>query len=408
MATGELITVADVGTSKVTVLCGTMLEGGEVQVLGMGQQASEGLRKGQLLNPEALAGCIRDALEEVEAQVQADLRDVVVGMSLGPQRGVNACETVPLPTGLVRDEDVNQARTRLYETMAQDGRVVVHALVQHFAVDRREFPRSPIGERGHRLSLRAHVVTAHPMLIDRMMEVSQRCDRRLVGLVSQPVATSLSVLEPLQSREGVVVVDIGASSTDALMWCDGALVHSATFAYGGDRLATALAVALGIDRREANLVLRRSGAVRLAPAEQRMVAEYRSGDDRMERCTRQELVEILRPRLEEILTSVHQEMHGRQLVEHAHAGWVITGGAMQLRGAVDVAKQVLGAKVQLGLPRGVTGLAESIRRPSHAAAVGLLRFVASGRGDDLIYPLRRQSRLQQMVELAQDWMTRLL
>src|SRR5436853_4575814 len=58
------------------------------------------------------------------------------------------------------------------------------------------------------------------------------------------------------------------------------------------------------------------------------------------------------------------------------AGVVVTGGGARLMGTTDAAQAVFDSAVRLGLPMGIGGLADRVAGPSHAVAVGLVKWGA--------------------------------
>lgn len=381
------IAVADIGYSKVCVVIGRMGPSGP-EVLGFGYSESEGLRKNRTLRTDEVARCLREALEAAETMADVEARSIVVGVTPVGQRGLNVQADVRLATHTVRETDIALVQAQARSRGTREDRVVLHMLVQEFAVDQREAIASPVGMKGRRLRVRAHLLTAGSGLVAQLQRVAQRANLPIEGVVAQPVASSLSVLEPEECREGVVLIDIGAGSTDVLVWSDGALVYSASFPGGGDTITRDLAQGLDTTISVAARLKQESGVATYEKTGATDFIEYSTRDsDVLQRRPRKVLIPIIQPRLEEIFRNVTNELESRELGAYMGRGYVLVGGTAEMPGCAELAERVLGGPVRVGVPMLSSPYGTILRQPRYAAAVGLLRYVLAMEGKNQIFRL---------------------
>lgn len=381
------VAVADIGFSKVCVVIGHMGPSGP-EVLGFGSVDSDGIRKNRSLRPAEVARCLREALDAAETMANLDVQSVVVGVTPVGQRGMNVQAEMRLASHTVRETDIALVQAQARSRGTSEDRVVLHMLVQEFAVDQREAIASPVGMKGRRLRVRAHLLTAGSGLVKQLQAVARLTGLRFDGIVAQPIASSLSVLEPDECREGVVLIDIGAGSTDVLVWSDGALVYSASFAYGGDTITRDLAQGLNTSVSVAARLKQASGVATWEKTGANDFIEYATLDSEVvQRRPRNVLIPIIQPRLEEIFQNVAHELQSRDLGAYMGRGYVLVGGTAEMTGCAELAAQVLGGPVRVGVPLLSSAYSAILRQPRYAAGVGLLRYVLAMEGKDQIFRL---------------------
>jgi cell division protein FtsA len=103
------------------------------------------------------------------------------------------------------------------------------------------------------------------------------------------------------------------------------------------------------------------------------------GETPPRRLSRQMLAEVMRPRYEELFRYVRKELHRADVYDLIAGGVVLTGGAAQTPGILELAEEVLDVAVRLGLPHQVEGIEEVTRSPAYATGVGLLLFARQQR-----------------------------
>jgi cell division protein FtsA len=200
--------------------------------------------------------------------------------------------------------------------------------------------------------------------------------------VEKPVfgglAAALAVLNPEQKEKGVLVIDLGAGTTDYTLFGGGILRHSGVLAVGGDHLANDLGCAFDISLEESrNLV--RDPAVALALRDEKEARANIILPGGPARPSKNLPLEKIRKvailRAEETLEIIAEEV-GQAAPMWRPREVVLCGGGARLACIENLARQVFRAPVSLGKVRNVSGPADVLNNPEFAAPVGLVRYAA--------------------------------
>jgi cell division protein FtsA len=251
---------------------------------------------------------------------------------------------------------------------------ILHAIPRDYVLDdSQEGIRNPVGMTGVRLEVHAHLVVCAQSAAANISKCVQRCGLQVDDLVLSVLASSQAVLTSDERELGVVLVDLGAGTTDIAVFVQGAIAHSASLPIAGDKVTEDIAHMLRTPTPEAEQI-----KVRYACALAQMATAEESiqvpsvGDRPPRRMPRASLAQAVQARYEEIFEMVQAELRRSGFEHHVRAGMVLTGGAAKMEGVVELAEEMLQMPVRVGIPQHVTGLGEVVGNPVHATGVGLL------------------------------------
>ncbi len=77
----NLIVGLDIGTSKIVAIVAELQLDGNLKVIGLGQHASRGLKKGVVINIDSTVQAIQRALEEAELMADCKISTVFTGIA---------------------------------------------------------------------------------------------------------------------------------------------------------------------------------------------------------------------------------------------------------------------------------------------------------------------------------------
>jgi cell division protein FtsA len=376
----DIIVGLDVGTSKVVVAVAEFSPDGPFKVIGLGQSASEGLRRGVVVNIEATVQSIRRALEEAELMAACRIGEVYTGIAGSHIRSVNSSGMVPIKDREVSAVDVARVIETARAVNIPTDQQVLHVLTQEFIVDGQEDIREPIGMSGVRLEVKVHIVTGAVSAAQNIVKCVRRCGLEVQDLVLQPLASSMSVLTGDEKELGVALIDIGGGTTDIAIFTGGAIRHTAVIPIAGDQITNDIAMALRTPIPDAEQIKQRYGVAKEVLADPNDRIEIPGVGDRAPRLlSRQSLAAVIEPRVEELFTLAHKVIRDSGYEEMLSSGIVLTGGTALLPGIGELAEDVFLKPARVGWPAYEGPLADVIRSPRFATVIGLLLEAQSQR-----------------------------
>src|SRR5437870_2341823 len=369
----------DIGTSKVTCIIAGPGAEGLLNILGMGETESRGLRKGVIVNPDAAIEAIKRAVEDAERMSGLDAEEVTINLAGSHIMGFNG-QAIVAVSGRDREitpDDVRRAIDSACAIQLPAGREIVDRLPQEFIVDDQDGINDPVGMIGARLAVKVHIVTSPVTARQNAINAVNRAGLVVADMVLEQLAAAEATLTDDDKEYGAALVDVGAETTGLCIYQRGAVHHTAVFALGGSHFTNDIAFGLRTPIPAAEEIKRRVGcasSASLSDAERGEVVEVPSVGGRAPRqLSRQILCDILQPRAEEVLMHVADEIKDSGWDRQLSSGVVLTGGGALLYGMVEIAEQVFDAPVRIGYPERdrFGGLVEDIQSPAWAAAAGL-------------------------------------
>jgi cell division protein FtsA len=369
----NLVVALDIGTSKVACLVSELHADGSLEVLGMGSHESKGLKKGVVVNIEATVAAIQRALEEAELMADCKIASAFVGIAGSHIRSFNSTGMVAVKDREVDALDVDRAVETARAVNIPTDQQILHVLRQEFIIDGQEDVREPIGMSGVRLEVKVHIVTGAVSAAQNIIKCVRRCGIEVSDLILQPLASSRAVLSEDEKDLGVCLLDIGAGTTDIAVFTHGAIRHTAVVPIAGDQITNDIAMALRTPTADAEALKIRHGVALRQLADPNQMLEVPGIGERGSRSlSRQTLAEVIEPRVEELYSLVQQVLRESGFEELLSSGVVLSGGSSVMQGMVELGEEIFHMPVRIGVPRYAGGLAEVVRAPRYATAVGLL------------------------------------
>jgi cell division protein FtsA len=372
----------DIGTTKTCAVVATASPAGGLDIIGIGEAPSAGLRKGVITDLEETVRSIEAATERAERMAGVHISHVYVGVTgehvqSTNNRGVVAVsgddrEVVPRDIKRVVDA------SKLIEVGAD--RQIIHALPRHFTVDGQEGVNDPTGMSGARLEVDTHLITGGNSFITNVLKCVHRAGLEPAGIVFEPLASSAATLLAEEKHVGVVLLDIGGGTTDIAVYAGGGAVHTSTIPVGGNMLTNDIALGLKTTFADAEQIKRGvASAIEDAPGEPEFSVRTLDGRT-LRNVTRAQLRAIVMPRVLEIFRLAKTQLNERLPRDVILAEVVLTGGGAHLHGLEEAAAAFFGIPARVGVPTAIGGLTESFKQPQYATAVGLVLFGPRGDG----------------------------
>lgn len=400
MAKPQVVAAIDIGTSKVVVLVGEIYPGDRLNILGVGQASSLGVRKGDTVDFMAVCNCTHAALLNAEqnARTQAEVAFLAQsgahldGFAQRPEISISAADN------RVRPVDVQRLLAEARKKELPTGRLAIHHIRNSFKLDGNPVA-DPIGQQGEKLELGFWTVTGGESSLSNAIHlVNGYNGLEVKDIIVSSVASANMVTPEMEKKIGALVLDIGSGITDYALYRDGHIIRTGSIPVGGDHLTNDLSLGLRISRKHAEKVKLSFGqaAVDVQARSEKvwMVGDKSVGDRYIPRLA---ICQIIEARVEELFTIVKKHLEGLLTPEDVAAGVILTGGTSRLPGIDRVAERVLGLPARR--PTDPAWLTESLRGPEYSTAVGLLLFALNAperenaktarKGDGLLNHLTR-------------------
>lgn len=371
----EIIVGLDLGTTRIDVIVAEVIDN-TLKIVGLGDSPSEGMANGVVVNIDRATESIQKAIAQAEQMCGSDIYRVFVGVT-GPHIvSLASNATVPISTSgrEITQDDIDRAIEMSSVTQIPMDSQIIHQIPMDFIVDRQGGITNPIGMTAVRFEANVYLAMASRTALINIDTALMRANLKLAEYVLAPLASSYAVLVEEQKELGVAVVDLGGGTTDLAVYAGGTIRHASSHDMGCSKITDDLAYGLHTARSNAEKLKVQYGACKIDRVEDKMVKipGIAQNDDR--EIPRSELVNIIRPRVEEILGQVVEELNRTRLHQELGAGIVLTGGGAQLEGIRELASEIFKLPVMIGSPVGLSGLSNIVSSPSRATGVGLVLF----------------------------------
>jgi cell division protein FtsA len=377
----EYIAGLDIGTTKTCcILAEVDADTRAVEIVGVGLTPSDGLKKGVVVDLDTTSEAIRVATDKAQQMAgNFAIKSVVVGVTGEHISSLNSRGVVAItgPDREIKPADVDRVIEASKVIVLPPEQEIIQAIPRDFIVDGEEGVKDPIGMSATRLEVETHIVTGSSVFLDNIVKCVHRAGLSVDATVLNSVAAGEAVLLDEEKQLGVALVDIGGGTTDIAVFTGGEVYYTSVIPVGGNHVTNDIAIGLRTSREEAERVKKDYGAADGSLVEPGQTFEVTQlGAAEPVELPRDVLVRITEPRMQEILSMARAELAKSDRLEMLPAGVVLTGGACQMPGTVEIAEKTFGLSVRLGVPRNVGALSNTVASPIYSTAVGLIKYAA--------------------------------
>jgi cell division protein FtsA len=367
----NVIASIDVGTTKICTILADVADNSP-RIVGVGISPSKGLHKGLVVNINEARESIRDSVRKAEQTSNYKVESAYIGVTGRHVTSNNNHGVVAITRNdrVVRPDDLKRVLASAQSVKTAADRKLLHVIPRSYAVDGQAGVMNPIGMHGFRLDVETHVITAAVTSIQNLVKCVRSLGIDIEDLVLEPLASSEAVLSEDERQIGVVMADIGGGTTDIAIFKEGSIYHTSILPVAGYQLTRDVAIGLGLPFEIAEEMKKKYGSVMPVYEGKEDTAPAISKDGHG--VSYQDLCDIIRARIEEILKLIVLEMPSSNYEELIPAGLVLTGGSSNLAGLATLGHEVLDMPVRVGVPGNLYGIGDMLQDPAYATSVGLL------------------------------------
>lgn len=372
----QIVTGIDIGSTKIATCVGTIKEG-VIDIIGLTIKPNSGMRKGVVTDIEDTISTITAALEETERMSGVPINSAFISIggshiTCAQSKGIIA---VSRTDGEISQTDIDRVVEAAKTIAIPPNQEILHIIPQYFLVDGQQEPiKDPIGMNAVRLEVCTEVISGSLSSIRNLSKCINQAGLDINELVFTPLATSEILLTKKQKDIGVILVDIGATTTEMAVFEEGNLIHAKVFPVGSSYITNDIAIGLRTTIEAAEKIKVKHGSANIKKIKDSEEIKLSSFDPNAEsKISKKYIAEIIEARLLEIFNMIKDELKNINKDGLLPGGVVLTGGGAKLEGLTDFTKDFLRLPAQVGIPViEVSGMVDKLDDPLYTASVGLM------------------------------------
>lgn len=344
---------------------------GSLNVIGVGNVKSNGIRKGAIVDIDATVQSIKKAIDQAERMIGMSINEVVLGIPANQAmlQTVKGVVAVNSENREITDDDLGRVMESAQVMSIPPERELVNLVAKQFVVDHLDEIKDPRGMIGIRLEMDGTMMTTSKTILHNVLRCVERAGLQIREIYLQPLASGYFALSEDEKNHGTAFIDIGGGSTTIAVFQDGHLTHSSVLPVGGDHITKDLSIVLKTPTEQAEKIKQQYGHAFYDDASEDELFEVPViGADTKEQYSQRYISEIIGVRLEELFEMIVEEFY-KMGIQDLPGGVVITGGVGKLEGLLQLARNILQTRVRLYTPEYI-----GVREPQYATAVGLIRY----------------------------------
>ena len=374
----NIVVGLDIGTTKVCAIVAGIDEHGRMNILGVGRSPSDGITRGVVTHLDRTMNSIMAAITEAESSSGVKVRSVIVGIAGDHIQSFQSRGVIGIsgPDHEVTQADIDRLIEDTKRVALPSDRKIIHVIPQEFIIDGQDGIYDPVGMSGVRMEANVHIITGLVSAAQNIYKCVQRAGLEVADMVLEPLASSYAVLDEEEKEVGIALIDVGGGTTDLAVFEERTIRHTAVIGIAGKKVTDDIRKGLGVLNDQAERLKREHGTAFVASVVNNdpIVLPGVGGRAPLEIDSRL-LAQIIQPRMEEIFEIAGLEIKRSGYARHLSGGVVLTGGGALVKGAAELAREVLDMPVKIGIPTGFSGgLVREISNPAYATAVGLVYY----------------------------------
>lgn len=386
MKTGTIITSLDIGTTKICAIIAATTEEGELEVLGIGTNKSEGLSNGVVNDIRKASKSISSAIEEAELMADRMARNIHVGIAGEHIKSQNTIGRISLSSGSEPceidgnhiNDVINNAKNNVKIQQGNEKLEIIHAIPQYYDIDGQKGIRNPLNMSGFNLTAYVHVVMAEITSINNIKKCVEIAGYKVKDILLEPVASSYSVLNEVEKKLGAIIIDIGGGTTDIAVFYKNSIRFSAVISLGGTNITQDISIGLHSTPDNAEEIKKDVGnaVAHTVPKEKIVEIKGIAGREPKQKKLRY-ISEIIEARMREIFEDAYKILNEHHNLKLITAGLTLTGGASLLKNSEYLAEEIFNMSTKTGYPNleNLGGPTERLNNPKYATAIGVLYYV---------------------------------
>ena len=380
MSNSRVVGAVEIGTSKVAVLLGEIVDEEGLNIIGHSICSSKGVKKGEIVDLNAASDCVHAAIMKAEKNANSRIDEVYISQTGSHLEGNFNVGTANVSSsdGVIKQIDIDQAKEDAKRRQLPSSRTYIHHIQNPFSVDGQPAD-NPLSREARQLQVGYWSVHGDSECVSDSLRVIRGIDLDVSDMIISSIASGAVLLEESEKESGALVIDIGGGTTDYVLYRKGYIVKTGVIPVGGDHITNDLSIGLRVGRKSAEEFKVKNGRAYYDSADRDekvwLFGDLTIGDREYPLAA---ITKIIEARVSEIFTIIKEQLQEADLYEPADiaCGVVLTGGTSQLAGIDESARRNLGLEARVA--EGTHGVAADLRKPEYSTALGLLHYALTG------------------------------
>jgi cell division protein FtsA len=384
MQHSRIYTSIDIGTFKITTLIGQYFESDQkLNIIGSASVPASGFKKGQIINLEQASHTITESIESAERMAGVEINSAFVSLTAPHFESLNShgVTAVGNQNGEISTEDISRAVEAAKAITLPANKEIVHVIPRVFTVDGQEGVIDPIGMNGIRLEVEAHLILASTPALKNLNKCLEDIGIKTLSLAFSGLTAAKACLSDTETELGVALVDIGGSNTTITLFSENSPLFSSCLPIGANNITADLAIGLRLPLVDSEKIKVRLNHFSEKKGFEDEIDLQQFGvigeNNKISFSTT--LNGIIKPRLNEIINLIWNEICSHGFQSSIPAGLVLTGGGAETLEIKNIASQIIPLPIRIGEPPKLGGIVDDITNPAYSSAIGTLLFFANSK-----------------------------
>ena len=367
----------DIGTDNVRAVVGLFESDKKPTIVGYSEQVNSGMRKGTIIDVNKVANAVDAALATLDKMSGFHINSAAVSIGGSHIQGFNSRGTITVSAHEITIDDIERVHSSATDVQIPVNREILDITPSSYDLDGQKGIKDPIGLTGVRLEVDAYIITAmipHLRNIDQVLEINQ------IGryaILPSSIAAAQAVLTEQQRENGVVLIDLGGTTTDIAVYEEGDLVYASVIPVGSNNITNDLAIGLKTDLDIAEKVKNEYAVAMSSLRQGGGIIRFKVGNETV--TFPSDIVdEIVEARIEHTFELINNELRRIKKFANLPGGIVLTGAGAKLKGIAGAAKEYMKLAARVGKPHEYGGLGDKVVGPEWAVAIGLMKIDFDG------------------------------
>lgn len=389
------IAVIDLGTNTICVALArcektsnkkrgsSVASNNNIKILGSGYQMTKGLTYGTLTNMEDLEGVLLNTIVTAEKESQKHIKHVTIALPNWITKSMLVDNSINIGHNPIDETQINRLINSNNSQYCDKDSSIIHVFPISYAVDNSEGIQDPIGLLGDKLSAVFNVISVSNIFINNVKNCLNQCGIVVDNFICSSYASALSVVLEDEIQSGVMVIDIGGSSTTIACIGNNALLYMGIIPIGGSHITRDISVVLRTNKVNAERLkilygVSYSNSLPIHDEEQILVSSVDEfGEEHIQNVSKSTLDLIISSRLDEIFELIKKHIEENNIDELYYQNIIITGGGSQIACLNEYIKSknlFFGSSVRLGKPMCITGNNDFVNTASFSTTAGAILY----------------------------------